>query len=145
MEGIDKNDELNEEIDSKFRQEIFSKAVRAGKRTYFFDVKSTRKDEYYLTITESKKRYEQDGKFHFEKHKIFLYKEDFEKFIDGINEVVDYIEERQPFEDHERGDRDDSYDESELIIANEPEADAVSEEKVLEKDYISVEFDDLSL
>ncbi len=138
MEGIDKNDELNEEVDSKFRQEIYSKAVRAGKRTYFFDVKSTRKDEYYLTITESKKRYEQDGKFHFEKHKIFLYKEDFEKFIDGINEVVDYIEERQPIDNQMNTDEDNSY-ESELLVEN----DADLEEEIMAKDYVSVEFDDL--
>ncbi len=140
MEGIDNNDELNEEIDSKFRQEIFSKAVRAGKRTYFFDVKATRKDEYYLTITESKKRYEQDGKFHFEKHKIFLYKEDFEKFIDGINEVVDYIEERQPADSQTGMDQDDTYEPG-LVVENDSE----SEEEVLAKDYISVEFDDLNL
>ncbi|MGV8137643.1 MAG: DUF3276 family protein [Mangrovibacterium sp.] len=138
MEGIDKNDELNEEVDSKFRQEIYSKAVRAGKRTYFFDVKSTRKDEYYLTITESKKRYEQDGKFHFEKHKIFLYKEDFEKFIDGINEVVEYIEDRQPIDRQMNTDEDDSY-ESELLVEN----DADLEEEIMAKDYVSVEFDDL--
>lgn len=140
MEGIDKNDELNEEVDSKFRQEIYSKAVRAGKRTYFFDVKSTRKDEYYLTITESKKRYEQDGKFHFEKHKIFLYKEDFEKFIDGINEVVDYIEERQPIDNQMNADEDDPY-ESELLVEN----NADLEEEVIAKDYVSVEFDDLNV
>ena len=140
MEGIDKNDELNEEVDSKFRQEIYSKAVRAGKRTYFFDVKSTRKDEYYLTITESKKRYEQDGKFHFEKHKIFLYKEDFVKFIDGINEVVDYIEERQPVDSQTGTDQDDTYEPG-LVVENDSE----SEEEVLAKDYISVEFDDLNL
>ncbi|MDD4192151.1 MAG: DUF3276 family protein [Mangrovibacterium sp.] len=140
MEGIDKNEELNEEVDSKFRQEIFSKAVRAGKRTYFFDVKATRNDEYYLTITESKKRYEQDGKFHFEKHKIFLYKEDFEKFIDGINEVVDYIEERQPFDDQTGTDQDDAC-ESGLLAEHESN----SEEEVLARDYVSVEFDDLNL
>jgi len=138
MEGIDKNDELNEEVDSKFRQEIYSKAVRAGKRTYFFDVNSTRKDEYYLTITESKKRYEQDGKFHFEKHKIFLYKEDFEKFIDGINEVVEYIEDRQPIDRQMNTDEDNSY-ESELLVEN----DADLEEEIMAKDYVSVEFDDL--
>ena len=73
------------------REEIFSKAVRAGKRTYFFDVKSTRKNDYYLTITERKRRYEQDGTFHVEKHKIFLYKEDFDKFADGLNEVIEFI------------------------------------------------------
>ena len=92
MEGFDKKDEMHEG-DSKFREEIFSKAVRAGKRTYFFDVKSTRNDEYYLTITESKKRYDQEGNFHFEKHKVFLYKEDFEKFADGLSDVVNKIKE----------------------------------------------------
>ncbi|MCK4662850.1 MAG: PUR family DNA/RNA-binding protein [Bacteroidales bacterium] len=85
-----------EENDKKGREEIFSRAIRAGKRTYFFDVKATRKNDYYLTITESKKRYDQDGKFHFEKHKLFLYKEDFEKFTEGLNDVVDYIKENQP-------------------------------------------------
>ena len=59
-----------------FRDEIFSKSVRAGKRTYFFDVKSTRGGDLYLTITESKKRFQEDGTFYFEKHKLFLYKED---------------------------------------------------------------------
>ena len=61
-------------------QEIFSERVRAGKRTYFFDVKATRSNDYYLTITESKRLYKEDG-FVYEKHKIFLYKEDFEKFV----------------------------------------------------------------
>jgi hypothetical protein len=70
-------------------------AVRAGKRTYFFDVRATRRNEYYLTITESKKRIEQDGRFYYEKHKIFLYKEDFDKFADGLQEVVDYIRSSQ--------------------------------------------------
>ena len=73
------------------KDEIFSKAVRAGKRTYFFDVKSTRKNELYLIITERKRRYEQDGSFLIEKHKIFLYKEDFEKFAEGLSEVTDFI------------------------------------------------------
>ena len=73
--------EENEKKD-KDRGEIFSKAVRAGKRTYFFDVKATISNEYYLTITESKRRFNNDqGKFYYEKHKLFLYKEDFEKFM----------------------------------------------------------------
>jgi hypothetical protein len=83
-----------EELENKDRQraEIFSKAVRAGKRTYFFDVKSTKSDDYYLTITESKKRFSnEEGKFHYEKHKLFLYKEDFEKFAEGLTEVIDFI------------------------------------------------------
>ena len=77
--------------------DVFSKPVRAGKRTYFFDVKSTRGGrDFYLTITESKRRQERDGSFSFDKHKIFLYKEDFDKFADGLQEVVNYIRERMP-------------------------------------------------
>ena len=72
------------------RGEIFTKAVKAGKRTYFFDVKTTRNSECYITITESKKK-SVDGSFFYEKHKIFLYKEDFEKFIEGFNEATDFI------------------------------------------------------
>lgn len=74
------------------RDDIFSNAVRAGKRTYFFDVKATKGDDYYLTITESKKRFSDDGKFSFEKHKLFLYKEDFAKFADGLKEAIDFIQ-----------------------------------------------------
>lgn len=73
-------------------EELFSKAVRAGKRTYFFDVKSTRAGENYLTITESKKRFDQQsGKFFYEKHKLFLYQEDFDKFYTAINQSFEYI------------------------------------------------------
>src|SRR5437764_8735614 len=78
------------------REEIFSKVVRAGKRTYFFDVKATKGNDYYLTITESKKRFGDDGKFYYEKHKIFLYKEDFDKFADGLTEAVAQIRTLQP-------------------------------------------------
>jgi len=78
------------------KDEIFSKAIRAGKRTYFFDVKSTKQNDYYLTITESKRRMNKDGKFYYEKHKIFLYKEDFEKFVDGLNEMIEYIRTTSP-------------------------------------------------
>ena len=78
------------------RTDLYSKSIRAGKRTYFFDVKSTKANEYYLTLTESKKRFLEDGKFTFEKHKIFLYKEDFEKFVDALNEAVAYINENSP-------------------------------------------------
>jgi len=74
------------------REEIFSRSVRAGKRTYFFDVKSTVADEHYLTITESKRRFSNEqGKFFYEKHKLFLYKEDFEKFINGLNDAIEFI------------------------------------------------------
>ncbi len=86
MEGTGNLDQENR------RDEVFSKAVRAGKRTYFFDVKSTKGDDYYLTITESKRRFNNDsGKFFFEKHKLFLYKEDFGKFTEGLNEAIDKI------------------------------------------------------
>ena len=73
------------------REEIFSKSVRAGRRTYFFDVKSTRANDYYLTITESKRRMGDDGTPIYEKHKIFLYREDFEKFLDGFNESMSKV------------------------------------------------------
>lgn len=73
-------------------EELFSKAVRAGKRTYFFDVKSTRSGENYLTITESKKRFDQPtGKFFYEKHKLFLYQEDFDKFEKALRQAYEYI------------------------------------------------------
>ena len=80
------------DFDNREREEVYSKKVRAGKRTYFFDVKATRSNDYYVTITESKKRLE-DGVFI--KHKIFLYKEDFEKFAEGLKDAVDYIKDHQ--------------------------------------------------
>ncbi|MBN2167463.1 MAG: PUR family DNA/RNA-binding protein [Marinilabiliaceae bacterium] len=118
MEGFEKN----EGFEQTERDEIFSKAVRAGKRTYFFDVKATRKNDYYLTITESKKRFEQDGRFHFEKHKVFLYKEDFEKFSDGLQEVIDYIKSAQ-------------LENAEVDYTEEP---------VSATEYSNVEFEDLN-
>jgi hypothetical protein len=87
-----------EESEKNERDEIYGKAVRAGKRTYFFDVRTTRGNDYYLTITESKKRFNDDGTFAYQKHKIFLYKEDFEKFTeamaDAIKKVIDLNKER---------------------------------------------------
>jgi hypothetical protein len=75
------------------REEVYSKAIRAGKRTYFFDVKTTRAEDKYLTITESKRRFNNEqGKFIYEKHKIFLYKEDFEKFMHGLTVCIDFID-----------------------------------------------------
>ena len=107
-------EERKEDIGKFERKEIFSKAVRAGKRTYFFDVKATKKEELYLTITESKRKFSEDGKPFYEKHKIFLYKEDFEKFSDGLNEVVEFITSNQN---------------------NSTESDT--------KDFVDVDFDDL--
>lgn len=97
-----------DDFDRSYSQErgaddVFSKPVRAGKRTYFFDVKSTRGGkDFYLTITESKRRQEADGNFSYDKHKIFLYKEDFIKFQEGLADVIEYIKTNclngEPFE-----------------------------------------------
>ena len=106
-------------------EELFSKAVRAGKRTYFFDVKSTRAGENYLTITESKKRFDQQtGKFFFEKHKLFLYQEDFTKFETALKQAFEYIE---------TGEVPQSY------------LDEVAEEEQRrkEKEFTDIEFEDL--
>ncbi|MDF9795179.1 lipopolysaccharide export LptBFGC system permease protein LptF [Catalinimonas alkaloidigena] len=81
-----------EDNQGKERAEIYSQRVRAGKRTYFFDVKSTRSNDYYLTITESRRRYKDDGYF-YEKHKVFLYKEDFNKFINALQETINHVKE----------------------------------------------------
>ncbi|MCB0804239.1 MAG: DUF3276 family protein [Bacteroidales bacterium] len=125
MEEFEKKEQENDqERDSNQhdsqRHEIFSETVRAGKRTYFFDVKSTRAGEYYLTITESKRRFNNDqGKFFYEKHKLFLYKEDFEKFSEGLNSAIEFIQSGQPH-------------------------DPKSESAAAEKDpHTDVEFDDL--
>jgi len=81
-----------DDIKGTGKEEIYSKRVRAGKRTYFFDVKATRSNDYYLTITESKKRFRDEG-YYYEKHKIFLYKEDFSKFANALNECIDHVKE----------------------------------------------------
>jgi hypothetical protein len=73
------------------KEDIFSKVLRAGRRTYFFDVRATKADDYYVTITESKKFTEEDGSFHFKKHKIYLYKEDFAAFREILDEMVDFV------------------------------------------------------
>jgi len=112
------------------QEEIYSKVVRAGKRTYFFDVKATRNDDYYLTITESKKRFNRDGKSFYEKHKVFLYKEDFDKFADALTETVEYIKENRP-EPVEREPRKPAERQDE------------EKETALTENYTNVEFDDL--
>ncbi|MEO8773008.1 MAG: PUR family DNA/RNA-binding protein [Gelidibacter sp.] len=73
------------------KEEIFSKVLRAGRRTYFFDVRATKAGDYYLTITESKKFTNDDGSFHYKKHKIYLYKEDFSEFNEILKEMIDYV------------------------------------------------------
>ena len=100
-----------EEKKDKDNVEIYSQRVKAGKRTYFFDIKSTRSNDYYLTITESKKRFKDDG-FYYEKHKIFLYKEDFNKFIEALKQSVDHVKtELMPDVDFDQFDRTDDEEE----------------------------------
>ena len=81
--------------DRKIQDEIFSNQVRAGKRTYFFDVKATKANEYYITITESKRSFDEEGNPFYRKHKLFLYKEDFIKFKDALSDTIDYIVEEK--------------------------------------------------
>ena len=107
------------------KEEVYTKIVRAGKRTYFFDVKATRKDDYYITITESKKRLNKDGSQFFEKHKIFLYKEDFEKFIRGLTEVISFI----------------GSETVDAAITNQPYTEI--DNSIASVEYTNVEFEDL--
>ena len=109
--------------------DLFSKSVRAGKRTYFFDVRATKGNDYYLTITESKKKFDAEpgGKPVFEKHKIFLYKEDFSKFIEGLNEAVAEIKRVQPFDEN----ASQNYEHNEDTSAN------------TDASFTNVDFDDL--
>ncbi len=94
------------------REEIFSKKVKAGKRTYFFDIKSTRANDFYITITESKRRTNGDS-FSYEKHKIFLYKEDFFKFSNALNEAVEHVKtDLMPEFDFEQFEHEDSEEET---------------------------------
>lgn len=89
MEELNKNNRSENRTE---RQDVHSISVRAGKRTYFFDVKSSRPDQFYLTVTESKKRFDnQTGKFYYEKHKIFLYPEDLIKFSEGMQDAIEKI------------------------------------------------------
>jgi hypothetical protein len=120
---------VSEKEEKTGKEEIFTKVVRAGKRTYFFDVKATRRDDYYLTITESKKRLGKEGKVFYEKHKIFLYKEDFEKFSEGLKDSVEYIDNNK-----------------DILVQSAPVSDA---ERIPEKpeftagEFTNVDFDDL--
>lgn len=128
-EEAGKKEVTNGHDEKKIKEEIFTRVVRAGKRTYFFDVKATRKDDFYLTITESKKRLGKEGKVFYEKHKIFLYKEDFEKFTEGLTDVVSYIDNGQP-----------EYIAAEKSSIIEPINENNS---VAAEEFTNVEFDDL--
>ena len=128
MESVDNKEEKNK-ADEKFRQEIYSNVIRAGKRTYFFDVKSTRNDEYYLTITESKKKYSENGQFYYEKHKVFLYQEDFDKFIESLEDVVHYIRENQPAEEE--------------VVEPDKEKVTIEQNEDSGKDFENLDFEDI--
>ncbi|MDQ1332209.1 MAG: hypothetical protein QG576_243 [Bacteroidota bacterium] len=128
-EEVGKKEDLNGSEEKNQKEEIFTKVVRAGKRTYFFDVKATRKDDYYLTITESKKRLGKEGKVFYEKHKIFLYKEDFEKFTEGLTDSVTFI-------NNGRSEQKNSEPSSDFKVTGEKEILTTGE-------FTNIEFDDL--
>ena len=117
--------------DNKFRDNIFTSAVKAGKRTYYFDVKETKNGERYITLTERKRRYNEDGSFKVEKHKIFLYKEDFDKFADALDDVIEFVESGKLPE--KKQDNSDEKIEKTVI-------DKVEE---IEEDFTDVKFEDL--
>jgi hypothetical protein len=120
---------INGHEEKNAKEEIFTRVVRAGKRTYFFDVKATRKDDYYLTITESKKRLGKEGKVFYEKHKIFLYKEDFDKFTEGLKDAVSYI--------------DNNREESEVPLHNPDIESADQKKSLVTAGFTDIEFEDL--
>ena len=116
------------------QEEIFSQVLRAGRRTYFFDVRATKADDYYLTITESKKFTHDDGSFHYQKHKIYLYKEDFSEFNDMLKAATDFIVNEKGEEViSERHQKD--YKKEEEIVA--------SEETPKTESFTDVSFDDI--
>jgi hypothetical protein len=143
MESTDNKGE-NKKEETAPRNIIHTKTIRAGKRTYFFDVKSTRNNEYYLTITESKRKFSDDGKFYYEKHKVFLYPEDFEKFTDALSEIIGYIDANQPDTSLDSPDVN-----QQLLAGNEPEnqdqeeVTADVEPETAPKNFSNINFDDI--
>ena len=120
-------------------EEIFSKALRAGRRTYFFDVRETKAGDYYLTITESKKFTNEDGTFYYKKHKIYLYKEDFAEFNSSLKETCDFIIENKGEEViSEKHDKD-----FDMKKEKKEESDSTDkkEEEEEEKDFADVDFE----
>ena len=134
-----------ENNDFKDREEIFSKVLRAGRRTYFFDVRSTRAGDYYLTLTESKKFTNDDGSFHYKKHKIYLYKEDFSEFSSILNEMTDYVVnekgEEVISERHQKDFKKEEYSESEIIKTEDTEDTKPTDNKPT--DFTDVSFEDI--
>lgn len=118
------------------QEEIFSQVLRAGRRTYFFDVRSTKADDYYLTVTESKKFTHDDGSFHYQKHKIYLYKEDFSEFNDMLKAATDFIVNEKGQEViSERHQKDYKKEDEEKVV--------VSEEASTTESFTDVSFDDI--
>lgn len=118
------------------KDEIFSKVLRAGRRTYFFDVRATKSDDYYITITESKKFTEEDGSFHFKKHKIYLYKEDFSAFKEILDEMTSFVFNNKGEEViSERHQKDFKREFTTDVVANE--------EPKAEKNFTDIDFDDI--
>jgi hypothetical protein len=117
------------------KDEIFSKVLRAGRRTYFFDVRSTKADDYYINITESKKFTEEDGSFHFKKHKIYLYKEDFAGFKDILDQMTAFVLDNKGEEViSERHQKD---------FKKEVYINQIDEATVVEKSFTDLNFDDI--
>ncbi|MBL7559734.1 PUR family DNA/RNA-binding protein [Olleya sp. YSTF-M6] len=126
------------------KEEIFSKVLRAGRRTYFFDVRATKAEDYYLTITESKKFTNDDGSFHYKKHKIYLYKEDFNEFNDILREMTDYIINEKGDEvisERHQKDFKKEYD-TPQVTTTAPEATSTTE-ATAESRFTDVDFDDI--
>ena len=149
---MEEGTEKNEVVARTEKEEIFSKAVRAGKRTCFFDVKATRRNDYYLTLTESKKRFNRDGRFYFEKHKIFLYKEDFDKFWEGLSEAIEFIKNAKPelidypgpASDKDPDEESDAEDVvSEQGSDKESDVEAEENQENISGNFSDVEFEDL--
>lgn len=118
--------------------DIFSKSLRAGRRTYFFDVRETRAGDYYLTITESKKNSNEDGSFFFKKHKIYLYKEDFQNFKDNLDEVTDFIMQEKGEEvisERHQSDYHENSEDSDATAGDKPEDDV--------NKFTDISFDDI--
>ena len=119
------------------KDEIFSKVLRAGRRTYFFDVRATKADDYYITITESKKFTEEDGSFHFKKHKIYLYKEDFAAFSEILEEMTAYVLNHKGEEViSERHQKDFKREYNQ-------ETEASEQKPTSEKSFTDIDFDDI--
>jgi hypothetical protein len=124
------------------QEEIFSKVMRAGRRTYFFDVRATKAGDYYLTITESKKFTNDDGSFHYKKHKIYLYKEDFHEFKDNLEEMINYVIKEKGEEVISERHRSDYVREEEKSLDTANEAGATLDQPA-NTNFTDIDFDDI--